>query len=323
MTAETRERLGAIPIQFLKYWIDRFPRLLSHSYHALQSCGGEPIFSAYYPYNYAFTKPNYFYEVTEDFKPFEGGAGQKSRDSPKRHNQEYRYKPMNYPNFEMNRKPGQKPPNNGLMNMFDGNLGIYNRMNKKGSYNFHRPFNTNNSNVIHNNTFKVDQNEAYRNVDNFKAQENVELTRDGPSLEVVGRNENPQLNRPDTMEIAKFKEIIEKMVVSKDMEDNAIDFEMKKEMEKRNLEKIEKIESQPQTKSDETRKYNDKHTGNKKKMKAEAVAAASKEPTERDEDGFTKVRYRGNQNLKKQKNVDPKNENVNWIIPGRENKEPN
>lgn len=324
LTAETQERLGAIPNQFLKYWIERFPRLLSHSYHALQSCAGEPIFSAYFPPNYAFTKPNYFYEVTEDFKPFEGGTGPKSRDSPKRsYNPEYRYKPMNYPNFVMDRKPGPKPQNNGLLNMFDGNLGIYNRMsNKKGSYNFHRPFN-NNNNAMPNNTFKVDQNDIYRNADNFKVQENVEPVRDGPGLEVVEKNENQQFSRPDTADVAKPKEIVEKMAGSKDVEGAgvAIDFELKR-VEK--ADKVDKTETQAQTKSDENRKYNDKPIGNKKKMKAEtAAAAASKEPTEADEQGFTKVRYRGHYNTKKQKNADHLNENVNWIVPGRENKEQN
>lgn len=313
--------MGAIPNQFLKYWIDRFPRLLSHSYHALQSCAGEPIFSAYFPPNYAFTKPNYFYEVTEDFKPFEGGNGSKSRDSPKRsYNPEYRYKPMNYPNFVMDRKPGPRPQNNGLLNMFDGN-----RMNKKGSYNFHRPFN-NNNNMMQNNTFKVDQNDTYRNVDNFKVQENFESVRDGSGVEVVGRSENLPLNRPDTAEAeaVKHKEIVEKMVESKDKEDagNAVDFELKR-VEK--TDKGEKTETQAQTKIDENRKYNDKPTGAKKKKKSEAAAgaAANKEPTEADEEGFMKVRYRGHNNAKKQKHADHHNENVNWIVPGRENKEQN
>lgn len=310
LTAETQDRLGAIPNQFLKYWIDRFPRLLSHSYHALQSCAREPIFSAYFPTNYAFTKPNYFYEVTEDFKPFEGGTGPKSRDSPKRnYNPEYRYKPMNYPNFVMDRKPGPKPQNNGLLNIFDGN-----RMNKKGSYNFHRPFN-NNNNMMQNNTFKVDQSDTYRNVDNFKVQDNFESIRDGSGVEVVGKSENLQLNRLDTAETdaIKPKEIEEKIIESRDMDgaSNAVG----------KTDKIEKTETQAQTKSDENRKYNDKHFGIKKKIKTEA--AASKELTEGDEEGFTKVRYRGHNNTKKQKNADHHNENVNWIVPGRENKEQN
>lgn len=259
--------------------------------------------------------------MTEDFKPFEGGSGQKSRDSPKRnYNPEYRYKPMNYPNFVMDRKPGQKSQNNGLLNMFDGgNTGAYNRMNKKGSYNFHRPFN-NNNNMMHNNTFKVDQNDTYRTVDNVKVQENFDLVRDSSDIELVGKNENLPLSRPDTAEMAKPKEIVEKNVVEDPYNAD--------KMEKKNLEKIEKTETQAQTKIDETRKYNDnKPTGNKKKLKAETVAAAaggataSKEPTEFDEEGFMKVRYRGHHNTKKQKNTDHHNENVNWIVPGRENKE--
>lgn len=253
--------------------------------------------------------------MTEDFKPFEGGnGGQKSRDSPKRYN----YKPMNYPNFVMDRKSGQKFQNNGLINMFDGSLNMYNRTNKKGSYNFHRPFNNNNQ---HSNAYKMDQNDTYRNVDNFKVHESGDVLRDAATSNVVEK-------MLDNVETAKSKDDLENMC-------NNVDFDMKrgeKNAEKRKSDKTDKTtESQAQTKNDETRKYNEKQTGNKKKNRNEATAAAatgvSKEPSEMDDDGFTKVRYRGHgghhQNVKKQKSADHHNENVNWIVPGRENKEQN
>lgn len=109
-------KLGALPHAFTRYWIDRFPRLISHSYHAFGSCSNEHAFVGYYPVGYKFSKPDYFYEITEDFKPFDGP---KARDSPKRY-KENRYRPMDYPNFVMDRKPGSNAAKN------------------KGAYNFHR-----------------------------------------------------------------------------------------------------------------------------------------------------------------------------------------
>lgn len=188
--------------------------------------------------------------------------------------------------------------------MFD-----YNRMHKKGSYNFHRP---SNNNVMHNSAYP---NDSYRNVDNVKAQENVEPVKDAANFDVADKNENPQVsNRPDMVETTKPKD---------DLDDacNTVDFDVKK-----GDKIVEKKRAEPYTqpKNDETRKYNEKPTGNKKKMKAEAATAstvAKEPPAEADEEGFTKVRYRGHHALKKHKNADHHNENVNWIVPGRENKE--
>lgn len=137
LTPETQARLGALPTAFTKYWIDRFPRLVSHSYHALSSCSEEHVFTAYYPSNeYKYSKPNYFYEETEDFKPFDNTM--KARDSPKRMN--FRYTPMDYPNFVMDRKP--RAQNNNINNNGDAsNKFPYLRSTKKGSYNFHRSTN--------------------------------------------------------------------------------------------------------------------------------------------------------------------------------------
>lgn len=120
-------RLGALPHAFTRYWIDRFPRLISHSYHAFETCSNEHAFIGYYPVGYKFSKPDYFYEITEDFKPFDGT---KARDSPKRY-KEVRYRSMDYPNFVMDRKPGS----NANMD-FNYNNGRNSK--NKGAYNFHR-----------------------------------------------------------------------------------------------------------------------------------------------------------------------------------------
>lgn len=57
-----QELLGSIPNDFTKYWLSRFPLLLSHTYHAFSICAQEPIFSSYYKVlsTYCFTRPDYF-----------------------------------------------------------------------------------------------------------------------------------------------------------------------------------------------------------------------------------------------------------------------
>lgn len=52
--------MGNIPHNFTHYWIGRFPRLLSHSYHALERCSHEPSFQHYYAHDVVFSKPEYF-----------------------------------------------------------------------------------------------------------------------------------------------------------------------------------------------------------------------------------------------------------------------
>ncbi|XP_040172580.1 serine/threonine-protein kinase/endoribonuclease IRE1 [Anopheles arabiensis] len=82
LTPSMQSALGTIPHQFTQYWISRFPRLLSHSYHALADCSREPIFRPYYNEDeetenasgavpslsngYKFTKPSYFKEENND-----------------------------------------------------------------------------------------------------------------------------------------------------------------------------------------------------------------------------------------------------------------
>lgn len=299
----------------MRYWIDRFPRLLSHSYHALQSCCNEPIFSKYYPQNYAFSKPNYFYEETEDFKPFDGGQKPRdNRDSPKRYNQEYRYKPMNYPNFVMDRKPTSKLPNSAIMNM--GDSANYTRTNnKKGSYNFHRVW------LNEPNNFKTEQNDTSQSEEIGRPTENAEspFVRDESSAESIDKNE-PQ-KKTENIDV-KYKEKIAENNESTAIDNNvkSADQEFPNTSTEEKLEKgekrksFERNEQHGQMKRDENQKHNEKNPSHKKKAKAEA--ASNKDPTDVDEEGFVKVRYRGHNNTKKQKS----NEHVNWIIPGRENK---
>lgn len=298
---ETQVRLGSIPNSFIKYWLDRFPRLLSHSYHALQSCCHEPIFCCYYPSTcYQFSKPRYFYEETEDFKPFDTGS--KSRDSPKRFN----YKPMNYPNFVMNRKPVQKSQNYAPMNIGDGNLNTnYMRATKKGSYNFHRFFNNDQ------NDFKPEPTENMKWLDNSKMNDNVEIIRGNGDGNIKIENEE----KIESYEIGKEKPIPNVWNIDvEEKEMNVIVEESEKKSEKVEKKKADKSDSSGQSKKEENIKHDKQQ---KKKVKVEAAnGAVNKETEEVDEDGFTKVRYRGHSTTKKQKNTD----NVPWIMPGQEKK---
>uniref|UniRef100_A0A182SYR8 non-specific serine/threonine protein kinase n=1 Tax=Anopheles maculatus TaxID=74869 RepID=A0A182SYR8_9DIPT len=84
LTPSMQRALGTIPHQFTQYWISRFPRLLSHSYHALADSSREPIFRHYYnddedtehasgssavpsqSNGYKFSKPYYFNQENND-----------------------------------------------------------------------------------------------------------------------------------------------------------------------------------------------------------------------------------------------------------------
>lgn len=58
--------LGTIPCDFTRYWIMKFPNLLPHSYHAMESCSKENLFKRYYSPQYVFNKPDYFYDDSYD-----------------------------------------------------------------------------------------------------------------------------------------------------------------------------------------------------------------------------------------------------------------
>lgn len=76
--------MGNIPHNFTHYWIGKFPRLLSHSYHALERCSHEPSFQHYYAHDVVFSKPEYFAMPEEtanggaldvNWRQTQGGAG--------------------------------------------------------------------------------------------------------------------------------------------------------------------------------------------------------------------------------------------------------
>lgn len=60
LTPAAQKMLGCIPHEFTNYWVDRFPQLISHAYHAFSICSNEPIFKPYYSAGYLFTRPWYF-----------------------------------------------------------------------------------------------------------------------------------------------------------------------------------------------------------------------------------------------------------------------
>lgn len=118
--------LGNIPHNFTNYWINKFPRLLSHSYHALELCSNEPSFRHYYPKMYMFSKPEYFYaedppkdeEAEINWRRFimKGNAGGGGGD------QVPQTDPVNWRQLT-NASPQQASPA---------------KKNKKGAYNFRR-----------------------------------------------------------------------------------------------------------------------------------------------------------------------------------------
>ncbi|KRK02892.1 serine/threonine-protein kinase/endoribonuclease IRE1 [Drosophila yakuba] len=60
LTPAAQEMLGCIPHEFTNYWVDRFPQLISHAYHAFSICSNEAIFKPYYSAGYLFSRPWYF-----------------------------------------------------------------------------------------------------------------------------------------------------------------------------------------------------------------------------------------------------------------------
>ncbi|XP_042207257.1 serine/threonine-protein kinase/endoribonuclease IRE1-like isoform X2 [Homarus americanus] len=53
---EARQVFGRIPEEFVHYWTDRFPKLLLHSWCAMQCVKNEPIFNKYYDDYYNFSQ---------------------------------------------------------------------------------------------------------------------------------------------------------------------------------------------------------------------------------------------------------------------------
>ncbi|XP_055853155.1 serine/threonine-protein kinase/endoribonuclease IRE1 [Episyrphus balteatus] len=86
LSEDVQSILGSIPNEFTNYWIDKFPYLISHVYHAFSICSMENAFKPYYHANYHFSRPDYFeaddsefISLQQDPKPL-----QKNTSSPKK-----------------------------------------------------------------------------------------------------------------------------------------------------------------------------------------------------------------------------------------------
>lgn len=120
--------LGAIPIDFTKYWIQRFPYLVSHSFHALEKHSYENAFKVYYDASFRYAKPEYFYQETDDCV-WPDKLSKKLSDSPRRNSKDFR--PRNN-----DRRMSQDPAADGNAKNFSDNG--YKAGTKRGSYNFHK-----------------------------------------------------------------------------------------------------------------------------------------------------------------------------------------
>ncbi|KAG4073537.1 hypothetical protein HA402_000761 [Bradysia odoriphaga] len=128
LSHEMQVILGAIPVDFTKYWIQRFPYLVSHSYHALEKHSHENAFKVYYDSTYCYAKPEYFYRETDDCV-WPDKLIKKLNDSPKRLSKDFR--PRNN-----DRRSSQDVLADGNAKPLTDN--VYKTGNKRGSYNFHK-----------------------------------------------------------------------------------------------------------------------------------------------------------------------------------------
>lgn len=120
--------LGVIPVDFTKYWIQRFPYLVSHSYHALEKHSFENAFKVYYDSSYCYAKPEYFYRDTDDCV-WPDKLSKKLNDSPRRIPKDFRSR-------NNDRRMSQDVVADG--NLKPANENVYKAGNKRGSYNFHK-----------------------------------------------------------------------------------------------------------------------------------------------------------------------------------------
>jgi serine/threonine-protein kinase/endoribonuclease IRE1 len=66
LSADIQRTLGTPPCDFVKYWIHRFPYLISHTFHAMESCSKEASFRRYYCPTFTFAKPDYLFDEDLD-----------------------------------------------------------------------------------------------------------------------------------------------------------------------------------------------------------------------------------------------------------------
>lgn len=127
LSHEMQVILGAIPVDFTKYWIQRFPYLVSHSYHALEKHSYENAFKLYYDSSFRYAKPEYFHRETDDCV-WPDKLGKKLGDSPRRITKDFR--PRNN-----DRRLSQDATAADGKSLNDN---VYKSGNKRGSYNFHK-----------------------------------------------------------------------------------------------------------------------------------------------------------------------------------------
>lgn len=142
--------LGAIPIEFTKYWTQRFPYLVSHAFHALESCSHENLFKNYYSDSFTYAQPDYFYQHTEEFVPHES-APKLQRDSPaKKYSKEMRQRQSQEVSLDTRTANGGDffrpfPPNKrGSFNFYKSSDGkvVNEAVAKDNELNWRRPKNT-------------------------------------------------------------------------------------------------------------------------------------------------------------------------------------
>lgn len=276
--------LGALPTSFTKYWIDRFPRIISHSYHSLESCSGDPTFAGYYPIGYKFSKPNYFYEITDDFKPFDGTM--KNRESPKRYNN--RFRSMEYANFVMDRKSSGKSINTGPGLLGDPTQ--YFRTYKKGAYNFPR----NLPNIT--NGLKNIISEITRSDDNPRRGSDESVPEGDISSDDPGNSGSKPEVEAEQEENFWRKRAEENNKIVAEQSQNA-------------SQNVQIVQNTPNVPVNKSQKQKIKHAKQPETVESENVEP--KPEPDIDEEGFTKVRYRGSG----RKHRDSQNENVPWVVP--------
>lgn len=111
LSIDMQRILGSIPVDFVKYWIHKFPNLLSHTYHAMEMCSKETIFKRYYSTHFQFTKPDYLFDESLD------NYALSSQDCSKTITKDKSY----------NKKDNKQS---------NGNGGNFNNKFKRGAYNF-------------------------------------------------------------------------------------------------------------------------------------------------------------------------------------------
>jgi serine/threonine-protein kinase/endoribonuclease IRE1 len=81
-----------MPCEFVRYWLNRFPHLLSHSYHAMEFCSREDALMRYYTPQFVFTKPDYLYDsLCDNFELQAIYDKILSNKSPKKENRQHNF----------------------------------------------------------------------------------------------------------------------------------------------------------------------------------------------------------------------------------------